>query len=38
MKLRKVEEAQQKIIGLVRKLGEAGEIMIPRRGEEEEFV
>jgi len=38
VRLRQVEEAQQKVIAIVRKLGEAGEIVIPRRGEEEEFV
>ncbi len=38
VRLRQAEEAQQKVISVVRKLGEAGEIMIPRRGEQEEFV
>ncbi len=38
VRLRQVEEAQQKIINIVRKLEAAGEIIVPRRGEEEEFV
>ncbi|MCM8823874.1 MAG: flagellar motor switch protein FliG [Candidatus Omnitrophica bacterium] len=38
VRLRQVEEAQQKIINIVRKLEATGEVVIPRKGEEEEFV
>jgi len=38
VRLRNVEEAQQKVIATVRKLEAAGEIEIPHKGEEEKFV
>jgi flagellar motor switch protein FliG len=38
VKLKNVEEAQQKIVGVIRRLEEAGEISIGRGGEEEMLV
>jgi flagellar motor switch protein FliG len=38
IRLRVVEEAQQKIVGVIRRLEEAGEIFIGRSGEEEVLV
>ena len=38
VKVRMVEEAQQKIVNVIRALEEAGEIVIARGGEEELLV
>lgn len=38
VRLRDVEEAQQKIVGIIRKLEEAGEIVVARGGEDEIVV
>jgi flagellar motor switch protein FliG len=38
IRLRDVEEAQQKIVNIIRKLEEAGDIIVARAGEEELLV
>lgn len=38
MRLKDIEEAQQKIVNIIRKLEEAGEIVISRGGGDEVFV
>jgi flagellar motor switch protein FliG len=38
IRLRDVEEAQQKIVNIIRKLEEAGDIIVARAGEEELVV
>jgi len=38
IRLRDVEEAQQKIVNIIRKLEEAGDIVVARAGEEELVV
>ena len=38
IRLRDVEEAQQKIVNIIRKLEDAGEIVVARTGEEELVV
>ena len=38
VRVRQVEDAQHKIIETVRRLETAGDIMLPRKGQEEEFV
>ncbi|MBD3246347.1 MAG: flagellar motor switch protein FliG [Candidatus Omnitrophica bacterium] len=38
VRVRQVEEAQQKVIDAVKKMENAGEIVVPRKGEKEEFV
>jgi flagellar motor switch protein FliG len=38
MRLKDIEEAQQKIVNIIRKLEDAGEIVISRGGGDEVFV
>jgi len=38
VRLRDVEEAQQKIVNIIRKLEESGDIVVARAGEEELVV
>ena len=38
VRLRDIEEAQQKVVATIRRLEEAGEIMISRGGEDEVVV
>ena len=38
IRLRDVEESQQKIVNIIRKLEEAGDIIVARAGEEELIV
>jgi len=38
IRLRDVEEAQQKIVNIIRKLEDAGEIVVARGGEDEMIV
>jgi len=38
IRLRDVEESQQKIVNIIRKLEEAGDIIVARAGEEELVV
>jgi flagellar motor switch protein FliG len=38
VRLKDVEEAQQKIVNIIRKLEEAGEIVVARTGEDELVV
>jgi flagellar motor switch protein FliG len=38
IRLRDVEESQQKIVNIIRKLEDAGEIVVARTGEEELVV
>ncbi len=38
VKLRAVEEAQQRIVGIIRRLEESGEIIVARGGAEEIIV
>ncbi len=38
VRIKKVEEAQQRIVEVVRRLEESGEILVPRPGDEEEMI
>ena len=38
MRVRDVEEAQQRVVSIVRRMEEAGEIVISRGGEEEMLI
>lgn len=38
VKLRSVEEAQQRIVGIIRRLEEAGEIIVARGGDDEQII